>query len=368
MAAAVLAFGGIALLNKFSSIVVSITPHQEFINVDISLKAAVNPQANELPLEIMQISYREKGTAKATGTKKVSRKASGQIVIYNAYSSQTQTLVKNTRFQAPGGKIYRIDKSIIVPGAKIENGKITPSEIEATIYADEPGETYNSDLTDFIIPGFQEPAKREKIYARSKTKIQDGFVGEVSVIVENDIKNLETSLKEKVQNYLFKTAANPKPEDFLMYDNARKIVFEEQKNKPKPGDEANQFELTESATLSGFLLKKSDLNQTLAANYFKPEIAPQVVLIIADKLNFELKNSASESIIFSLKGQADFAWKIDESSIKNNLTKERKNPNLVFEKNPAVEKAKISYKPSWWKYIPQNPSQITAELILKDQP
>ena len=357
--------GGIFLLNKFSSISVEITPRQEFVDIDATFTASVDSQKNKLPLEVMQISRKEKGTAQPSGVKQVSRKASGKIVIYNTYSSQTQFLISGTRFEATNGKIFRIDKSVVLPGAKIDGGKITPSELEVTVFADKPGEEYNIDLTDFTVPGFQDPAKREKIYARSKTKMENGFVGEASFATEDDINKLRSSLKEKVTNYLLKMGANPKAENFLLYDDAKKIIFDEQKNGPKPGDETDRIELEESATLFGFLLKKSDLFRVLSEKYLTADATSSIEIVNADKLNFELKNYTATSITFSLKGQAHFLWKIDETSLKNDLIKDSKNPNGVFQNYPNIEKAKIVFKPSWWHYIPKNPSQIDIVRILK---
>ena len=361
----VLVIGGIVVLNKLSSVTVEITPHQESADVNVTLQASVEPQKGELPLEVMQLSRKESDVMQPSGKKQISRKASGQIVIYNAYSSQSQKLISGTRFQTPDGKIYRIDKTIIVPGANVDGGKITASEIDATVYADKPGEEYNGDLTDFVIPGFQDSVKREKIYGRSKTKIEGGFVGEASVVTEDDINSLESSLKEKVKDYLLKMGGNPKADNFLLYDNAKQIVFDEPKNKPKPGEAMDQLGLEESATLFGFLLKKSDINQTLAEKYFSPDIAPRIEIINPEKLSFELKNFASTSITFNLKGQANFAWKIDESDVKNDLIKEKENPNGAFQKYSAIEKAKIVFKPGWWRRIPQNPAKINILLIIK---
>src|SRR3989344_4859320 len=178
---------GIILLGKFSSITVEITPRQEFIEIDAPLSGGVEPLKDELAAEVMSISRSEKGSVRPTGLKQISRRASGQIMIYNTYSSDSQILVKNTRFEAPDGKIYLIDKTLTIPGTNVIEGKVVAGEIEATVFADEPGENYNADLVDFIIPGFQNSVKREKFYGRAKTKMEGGFVGEVSVIKEGDI-------------------------------------------------------------------------------------------------------------------------------------------------------------------------------------
>ncbi len=367
----VLAAGSFIALKNFSSVTVEITPRQQFVDVDVVFKASVESTKDELPLEIMQISHEEKDIFKPTGIKQVSKKSSGQVVLYNSYSSQPQTLIQDTRLQTSDGKIYRLPKTIVVPGAKVEGGKITASEIETAVFADKPGEEYNIGLTDFTLPGFKDPEKREKIYGRSKTEMKGGLVGETTVIAESDIKVIEditSSLKEKVRDYLLKMGANPKPENFLLYENAKQIVFDEQKNKPRVGDEGSQVDLQKNAAFFGFLLKKSDVNQALGEKYLGKDAAPQIEVLNLDKLDFELKNFTATTITFNLKGQAHFSWKIDEDSIKTDLIKESQNPQNVFPKYPAIEKAKIVFKPSWWKSIPKDAAQITIKRILKDNP
>lgn len=358
----------IILLNKFSSLIVEITPRRQYIDVSAVFNASINPQKDELPLEVMQLSREEEGTAPAMGKKQVSRRASGRIVIYNAFTSQPQNLISGTRLETPDAKIYRIDKPITIPGAKIEGGKITASEIELTVYADKPGEEYNIGLTDFIIPGFKDATKREQIYGRSKTEMKGGFIGEVSVVNEKDIVDLDSSLKKKIQDYLLKTSSNPKPDEFLLYDEARQIIFDKQENMPQPGDETDFLKIKENAILLGFLLKKPDINEALAKKYFNPEIAREVEVVNASDLNFELKKFTATAITFSLEGKAHIVWKIDETSLKNDLIKEGDNPESVFLKYPVIEQAKIIFKPSWWRQIPENSSRIGIQLILKENP
>ena len=364
----VVAIGGIFVLNIFSSITVEITSRQEFIDVDSAFSASVEPQKNNLPLEVMTVNRKENGSLKSTGSKQISRKANGQIMIYNTYSSEAQLLIKNTRLETPDGKIYRTDKTVTVPGTSVSEGKIIAGEIEATVFADQPGEQYNIGLVDFTVPGFKDPVKREKIYGRSKTEMKSGFVGVMAVITENDINQLQSQLKEKVKDYLLKFGVNPKPDEYLLYDNARQIVFEEIKNGPKPGDEADTLELEENGTLFGFLLKKSDISRLLAEKYFSPEIAPQIELINPEKLSFELKNFTPVSLSFGFKGKAHFAWKIDENKLKNDLVAGRKNPDAVFQKYPAIEKAKTVFKPSWWPFMPKKAGQIAIQQILREEP
>ncbi len=77
-----------------------------------------------------------------------------------------------TRFLALDGKIFRLTKGITVPGAKIVEGKIIPSSIEAAVIADQPGEAYNiGPVSRFSIPGLKGTPKYEAFYAESKADI-----------------------------------------------------------------------------------------------------------------------------------------------------------------------------------------------------
>ena len=87
--------------------------------------------------------------------KEVISKASGYIEIYNAYGAASQKLVAQTRFETKEGKIFRIQNSIIVPGAKMISGSLTPSSIRAKVVADSAGEEYNIGSSYFTIPGFK---------------------------------------------------------------------------------------------------------------------------------------------------------------------------------------------------------------------
>lgn len=368
-AIAIFAAIGIFILNKISSIIVEITPRFETTEVNVTLNALISPKKGELPLEIMRLDRKENGSLQTTGLKDVSVKASGQIVIYNTYSSQSQSLIANTRFEAPNGKIYRINKPIVIPGAKIENGKITASEIETTVFADKPGEEYNTGLSDFTIPGFQDPEKKKKIYARSKTGISGGLIGQKKVVTENDFLALQKSLRERITNYFMETAANPKSDEFLFYNEAKKIVFPssggtEQKNKSKIGEASETLEFEESGVFYGFLIKKDDLGRALAEKYFSKELAGRLEILNPEKLEFELKNFTANAATFIIKGHAVFAWKLDDNSFKNELVAQNGDTKSIFGKYQAIKEAKIIFKPNWWRLIPKDQSRVEIKTII----
>ena len=105
-------------------------------------------------------------------------------MIYNKYSAEAQIFVKDTRFETPEGKIYRIDRAVTVPGMKNSGGQTVAGSVEATVYADKSGSEYNIGFSDFTIPGLKGGLKYEKFYARSKTPMTGGMKGTVPDISE----------------------------------------------------------------------------------------------------------------------------------------------------------------------------------------
>jgi len=123
----------------FSRTVVRIVPRQEVAKTDISLKAGRVIGGNDLLFETMEFRLTKEQTVQTSGFKTIESKASGQIIIYNNFSFSAQTLLQNTRFEAPSGKVYRVNKTIVIPGMKKQGSVTSPGSVEATVYADKVG-------------------------------------------------------------------------------------------------------------------------------------------------------------------------------------------------------------------------------------
>ncbi|PIU99311.1 hypothetical protein COS59_00465, partial [Candidatus Wolfebacteria bacterium CG03_land_8_20_14_0_80_36_15] len=136
----------------------------------------------QIPAEIFSQRKNNVFSFLATGKKNVERKARGEVTIYNTYSSDDQPLIANTRLLTPDGKVFRLEKLIVVPGAKIIEGKIVSSSVKTSVVADKAGQEYNiGPVSHFTIPGFQGSEKYQSFYAKSDTPMTGGFVGEVAV-------------------------------------------------------------------------------------------------------------------------------------------------------------------------------------------
>lgn len=347
-------------INIFSSVLVKITPVQEFANIDLNLRARRDSGAAELPFEIAQMEYEKNLNIISTGVSADGQKASGQIIIYNNYDSNSQILVKNTRFEANGGKIYRINDRVSVPG----NGSV-----EVTIYADQSGEEYNIGLIDFTIPGFKDDPRYEKIYGRSKTKMAGGTKSATTFLTEDDISKASEGLRGEIKNYLAENILKQKPDGYAFFNGGLVVDFQENPDNPKKGDVGKEFVFNQKGVATGFLFKEEDFSKEIAKRYLGENNTNKVKIVNLNKLEFNLTNRNAENseINFNLKGKAHFAWKIDEESLLEDLTATKGNDyGSVFKKYSAIESAEVIFKPAWWRVIPKNKSRIHLEEILKN--
>ncbi|MDD4931228.1 MAG: hypothetical protein PHG66_03750 [Candidatus Colwellbacteria bacterium] len=186
--------------------------------------AAVTVENSAIPAELFKISKNGVYPFPASGSKMVENKATGKITIYNAYSSDAQPLVKNTRFVTPDGKIFRVTASLTVPGAKIVDGKIIPSSVESAVVADAAGDTYNTKtVSKLTIPGFQGTPKYDGFYGELKEGASGGKVGEIKVPTEADLKNAAEVSRRSVEDALKAEIMASVPTGFKVLDQGADI-------------------------------------------------------------------------------------------------------------------------------------------------
>lgn len=304
----------------------------------------------------------------ATLEKKITKKASGKIKIFNEYSTASQRLIKNTRFESTSGKIYRLDNSIVVPGKSTSNGKTIPGSVEVTVYGDAPGEEYNSSATDFTVPGFKGDPRYTKFYARSQTPIEGGFSGTIKVPSPEDQKSAVDRLKETLRAELIKKAHAQIPEGFVLYDNAIFMVFDDL----LAVDTQNPEHITVKGSLYGVMFDKSALSRFIAEKTIDSyDGNPVLVRNLAD---LELKPKGDvldpanlKDISFTISGDALVVWNVDAEKLKNELMGVSKGDGFkkIITKYTAIWKAEAVVRPFWKMNFPQNSEKITIEEALE---
>lgn len=300
----------------------------------------------------------------ASGTEKVERNATGKITIYNAYSSSNQAIVKGTRFITTGGKIFRTVKALIIPGAKISEGKIIPSSIGADVTAESPGAEYNlAGGQTWRIPGFEGTPKFNGFYGESKEAMAGGFVGDVKVPTASDI----AALKDKAHQELLASVraavliAVPKElktvDGVASYNVTKEEVLDDV-------DEKGEFKLVLAAETKIMAFDEASLRQAVESR----------LEVDTPGMGFKLQDYEIEygkaSVDFGtgkaaipLTVHSEWTQEFDIQTFKDAVAgKSAEDFNSYVIKTSEIRSATIDLWPFWVREVPENKNRVKVDL------
>jgi len=349
---------------------VTISPKIEEISFDLLVVGStgisrVDEILNKIPLQEVKVEKTKSKEFLATGEKEISEKARGIITVYNEYSSSPQTLVATTRFESSEGKVFRINKNIIIPGAKIEEGKIIPSSIRVEVVADQSGQDYNIGPTNFTIPGFKGTAKYVGFYGKSQEPMTDGFVGKVKVVLAEDLEMAKEGLIDEIKKEVRQTLDEQIPTDLKLIEGGLKEEIAEVSASAEEGDETDRFSIEIEAIARALLFKEEDLRHLVDLNLISRIPENKSPLSQSQQISW------GEPIIDWVKGEASFElattenaiWQIDTEALKKELAGQSEVEVRKYLANqPEIEKAKVTFWPFWVKRIPPQEKKIKITI------
>lgn len=300
-----------------------------------------------------------------TGSEFVEDRASGKVVVFNEYSTQSQRLITNTRFETPEGLVYRVKSPVVVPGYKTEAGKVTPGSIEVTVYADDAGEKYNIGAASFSIPGLKGSPQFEKMYARSTESMSGGFVGEKAVVDASVRDAAVAELKTQLQQELPADFASSLSAETIYFDETLVISFSEQPDKAT----------SDGATVSvkGIAKAPTFPNEKLArviATEGGVTYENTLRIVNVDDLALSLVSEEdSETLQLTISGEAQLEGVYNVERLVQDLAgKDRKSVGVVLSGYPAIQDMRISIYPFWRNTIPENTDRIEIHIEGENAP
>jgi len=354
------------LLSVFNGATLSYTPKSAALAFEGESYTAQKAGTSGLFYSVVKLS-REKGMVAPAGAEEnVSRKASGTIIVYND-NAESQRLVENTRFESTAGKIYRIQNAITVPARRSVNGSMQPGSVEVMVHADQAGESYNSEPTDFSIPGLSGTPRFTTVYARSKGPITGGFVGMEKVVRPEDLTRVKSELQNTLREELYTEAQAEVPSDFILFRTLSTYDFED---LPQTAGSGSDITVNQRGHLYGVMFKKSDLAKFLAEK--KVTLAPTDVVQIPDyeSLNVEFANNQTadllslDEISFKVSGETHVVWVTDEVALRADLTGRHKDdvPGIL-NNYPNIKSANVTVRPFWKSSLPDESEKIKINKL-----
>lgn len=324
----------------------------------------VSYSTNELPGQFLELERDATMSFKTSGRKYVEAHTTGIIKVFNQYSSSPQTLIANTRFLSSDGKLFRTTQAVVIPGARIEAGKIIPSSIEVEIRADEAGDKYNIGPSKFTIPGFQGSPKFAGFFGQSDAPLSGGFIGETEVITEEDLINARRALEERIFGTLEQEWPLRVPKELKVLDASKIKQVEEIKFSGAIDTPGSTFQGTIKGSLSLVAFRESDLQALLNAKAEAfTDVHTKVESFEAPTFTNGQFNPSTQRFSVSVATNATIVARLDANEIVTNIIGKRgEEVRLYLASQEGIERAKITLWPFWSDVITDKPSKVRVVI------
>lgn len=296
----------------------------------------------------------------ASGQESIQERARGKARIYNGFSSLPQPLVAGTRFAADSGMIYRIQKGVVVPGAKIEEGKIAPQSLEVEIIADALGEGANAagEVT-LKIPGFKGSPRYEGFYAVATQGFFGGFNGEATVVSKDDLKAAEEEATKTLFGELRAEMETKVPPGLSLLKGLLEIQIVKV-NAPRPGTRGEQFSVKAEAVGKTLVFREEDA-VSLLKFFAIEEDSDQEFVEGSARLEYAVKSVDFEKgrAEVALSGSLKTMTRIPEQELAA-LIKGKKEGSVIefFKTRRELASFNLTFFPPWRSKAPSDPAKI----------
>lgn len=357
---------------------ITIYPKVRSMNINTEFTAYKEKRTGELSYEILTLEATGERQLTATGQEDVSIQAVGEIDIYKT-TAGSERLIKNTRFATADGKVFRIQESVVIPGAtKDTDGTLKPGVVRTEVFADEAGDAYNIPAkTRLTVPGFKESELMElynAVYAENPGSFSGGFKGPRFIIDEMELTDAKNSLQTELRQSLEAKVDSERPADFVLFANSPTIIFT---SLPPTQQGESSVTIKEQATLRIPLFNNADIASVIASEiivgYEKNE---KVRIDNVSDLAFSYSDPATknaniaeqESIMFKVVGQPVIVWTYEEEALKEALLgKEKTALPLALGQYSQESRSTLKLRPFWKRTFPDDVRKISITEVLTQE-
>ncbi len=323
--------------------------------------AKLDASQNKIPAQSISVEKKETKEFASTGERQVDEKASGKITVFNEFSSSSQALVERTRFVSEDGKVFRTARTITVPGAKIQEGKIVASSIEVEVVADQAGAEYNIGPSRFNIPGFSGTPKYDAFYGRSTAAMSGGASGLKKVVTQADFDKAKQELWETLKPTLDKEFKAQIPAGLKMLEGSFSEEIAGAESSVAVGSPADNFSLTVKGAAKAVLFDENDILELI-----KQKINGQLAedkKLVSDQESLVYQNVKADFnkglLSFKIKYNGLIVWKIKTDDLAKEVAgKKEQEIKEIFDKHSEISQAKVVFWPFWVKSVPTNLDKI----------
>ncbi|MBP9757118.1 MAG: hypothetical protein KBD06_00800 [Candidatus Pacebacteria bacterium] len=342
---------------------VSVEPRSHTVVFDETSRFTAYPKdaasAGSLTYTTQTIEIEDSEPVESSGTIHAEEKASGTITVYNDYSTTPVKLIKNTRFEAAGGLIFRAPADISVPG----KSGTTPGQVTVTVVADAVGEQYNIAPGKLTVPGLKGATEYDKVYAQAASAFTGGFNGDRPGVSEGALAGARSAVRARLEQ------------------KARDAITALSTGEIATFPELAQITYTTLPTTSEGTGAKIHEKMTAVVPLLS---APEFALAVARTVSAETENatirmvpmqdfggllvSASttpgvDPVQIQLTGQAMLVWQVNATELAQALAgRDQSAFQTIVTGFPGIQSATARIEPFWSSTFPGDASRIRIKI------
>ena len=251
----------------------------------------------------------------------------------------------------------------------MDGRRLVASFADVPVAADDTGEEYNIEASNFSLPGLVGSPSYTKIYGQSLGAMTGGTAREVAQVTEEDIDSAKSQLTETLKAQAIKNLLAEVPPSFHILEDSLDFAVIEDTSLAKPGVELDEFTYSAKvrAAMTAFHKEDADiLVRQLLSAYAGPN---QVLYEETLSLAYSLKAPPGATGVLPLQVEASVNQyeKLDKESFLERLkgTSSSQFRQLAGD-YPFFAKTRISLWPFWRSTVPSDKARIGLEVVLED--
>lgn len=334
-----------------------------FDRMQLEMEEEKTAGAGRLSFQVMVVSSEVTRQVYASSLQQSNTKATGNIVMFNEYSTKTITIKKGTTITATTGKKYTTQAAVTVPGyTTVSKLKKAGTSASVAVTAAEVGEGYNAEGETFTVTGYNS----KQFYARSSGAITGGEAGIAHVLTDEDkesaILTLQADLAEKLKR---ETRAAIKDE-FVTFPNLQFITIDRDSLTIKGND--IKFPASIKGTMVSYLISRDMLEGVIASKVVSDHVYPSVAIpalgdIVVEPISAIPTDATKvpDTLTISLSGSGILITKAPLEKINQAvLGITRKNFAATLQSIPEIDEARYTLYPFWAPFFPRTAEKITV--------
>lgn len=321
------------------------------IPLSFSTRATTTDTAgNVIPAKVVEVTRQSSKQTTATGPQSEGgNRASGTITVTNNLR-RNQSLVAQTRFQAPDGSIYRIPSRLVLPAG---------GQANATVTAAAAGEAGNLPAgTALTIPGL---GGGSGVRATVAEAFSGGSSGQGTVVSKDDVERARGELaiqaaKEGLEEAKGKVAVGFKIDQQVMVPTVINAAPE-----PAVGTTAPSFTVSGQVRITYFTYEDAEVQRVLNEDLQPKAPAGADLIEEASRQEFVATQTSSDTLGGVIKITTLTAPEISREQIKSDISGQSiAEAESTLRASGKLDNVVVKLSPFWVRTVPDSADKVTV--------